>query len=125
MKKRLQMDALIARLEKTKRPTRKLDVEIGCLVRDFNPAELGIDEIGVPGSGWTPDPDEWPLYTSSIDAALALIPPWSWRVGNLPSGRGFADLGTQSSLQCVEGATPALALCIAALKARRSEASGA
>lgn len=56
---------------------------------------------------------------TSLDAALTLVPEgWSWRVGNLPSGKGFADLGTQASLQCVEGATPPLALCIAALKAR-------
>jgi hypothetical protein len=59
-----------------------------------------------------------PRYTASLDAALTLVPPWSWRVGNLASGRAFADLGTQKSLQCIEGATPALALCAAALRAR-------
>ena len=60
-----------------------------------------------------------PTFSTNIDAALTLAPEgWSWRVGNVPSGGGFADLGTQTSLQCIEGGTPALALCIAALKAR-------
>lgn len=62
-----------------------------------------------------------PAYTTSIDVALTLVPEgWSWRTGNIPSGRGFADLGTQKSLQCIEAATPALALCIAALCAREA-----
>lgn len=63
------------------------------------------------------DERKTPVYTASLDAALTLVPPWSWRVGNLASGRAFADLGTQKSLQCIEGATPALALCAAALRA--------
>ncbi len=60
-----------------------------------------------------------PRYTASIDDAIELLPDnWSWRVGNLPSGRAFASLGTQTSLQDVKGATPALALCIACAIAR-------
>jgi hypothetical protein len=57
-------------------------------------------------------------YTASIDEAVGLVErtlKWSWRVGNTPSGRGFAYLGT--SQQEHEGATPAIALCIAALLA--------
>lgn len=62
-----------------------------------------------------------PNYTTSLDAALTLLPEgWSWRVGNTPS-KAFADLGTQQSLQCIVGATPALALCIGALKARTTD----
>lgn len=61
-------------------------------------------------------------YTTSLDAALKLVPRgWSWRVGNLPSGRGFASLGTQRSLQDIVGAAPALALCIAALRTRAGQ----
>lgn len=62
-------------------------------------------------------------YTTSLDAALTLVQEgWSWRCANLPSGRGFASLGTQKSGQDIVGATPALALCIAALKARAADA---
>lgn len=68
---------------------------------------------------------EFPAFSRSIDAALTLrTENWSWRVGNLPSGRGFADIGTQQTLQCIEGATPALALCIAALRSRSLHTSG-
>lgn len=62
-----------------------------------------------------------PAYSSAIDAAVALVPtkgfnaPWSWRVGNLVSGGGFALLGT--SQREYVAATPALALCAACLRA--------
>lgn len=60
-----------------------------------------------------------PAYTGSLDAALRLLPGnWSWRVGNLPSGAGWASLGTQKSLQEIDGGSPALALCIACVIAR-------
>jgi len=57
-------------------------------------------------------------YTASLDASIALVAqllPGSWRVGNLPSGGGFAYLGT-SQVEHV-GATPALALLLALLRA--------
>jgi len=97
------LSALIARLEVATGPDRAIDWEIH--LRD------GLNGVGSYGGH--------PAYTESIDATLTLVPDnWSWRVGNLPSGRGFADLGTQKSLQGIEGATPAIALCIAALRAR-------
>lgn len=98
---------LIERLEKATGHQRCFDAAIWEVVKGTPAALGGQDPLRFP-----------PEYTASIDAALTLVPPWSWRVGNLPSGRAFADLGTQASLQCVEGVTPAIALCIAALKAR-------
>lgn len=57
-----------------------------------------------------------PAYSTSIDTALTLVPKdWSWRAGNTPSG-GFATLGT--SLVEHMARTPAIALVIAALRAR-------
>jgi len=65
-----------------------------------------------------------PNYTTSIDAALALVerllPGWSWRIGNRPGGGAWVLLGT--SRQEHLGATPALALLSALLAALSSKA---
>ncbi len=114
-------DELIAALEKATGPDRWLDFEIWCAMTKPS----GFPALSEPKENrkrwfetWK-NTDAIPLYSASIDAALTLVPEgWSWRAGNLPSGKGFADLGTQASLQCIEGATPAISLCIAALKAR-------
>lgn len=116
----MTLDELIVRLKETSAGTRDLDAAIADAVDGWPVAddpEWRIAPNGVPVHLRTIVSH----YTTSLDAAMTLIPKrWSWRAGNLPSGRGFADLGTQVSLQCVVGATPALALCIAALKARRT-----
>lgn len=125
---------LIARVEAATGPSRELDAEIAALVRavpanapgwlmrwsgfkvapEFPPGAIAAYGGNGKITAW------WnaPLYTSSIDADLTLLPDWSWRVGNLPSGRTFADLGTQKSMWGIEGSTPAIALCIVALKVR-------
>lgn len=64
-----------------------------------------------------------PAYTASIDAAMTLVPEgWTADVRKYPNGRGFAVLSQWSppceSEKSVDDATPAIALCIAALKAR-------
>jgi hypothetical protein len=92
--------------------------------------------------GWTPK--EWartvaeldnpsivnvPRYTSSLDAALSLVPEgWGWSLDwtqrPLYQDCGRADLYAPGSgikphdVSDVYGATPAIALCLAALKAR-------
>lgn len=84
-----------------------------------------------------------PLYTGSLDAAIALaarvLPGWGWEIasntnhiknclnpeyGN-PVGKHphWAAVANQSSRKFVDGATPAIALCIALLRAK--EASNA
>lgn len=118
---------LIARLEKATGPDRELD---GLIFR-------AIDEQ--PGDRWQQfavgegGADVWyrecrdekgayispSFYTASIDAALALVPDgldWdvSW-VGGVYSGCVGFDATADID---VRGATPAIALCIAALKAR-------
>jgi hypothetical protein len=52
-----------------------------------------------------------PAYTASIDAALTLV----------PEGAGFALMGRAAKVgrETSKGATTAIALCIAALKARK------
>lgn len=95
---------LIEQLEKLKAADRATDWQIHC-----RNGLLGVGHYG-----------PHPAYTSSIDAAITLVPKdgpyiWSWRVGNTPSGRGFSYIGTSQIEH--EGASPAIALCIAALKA--------
>lgn len=102
---------LAERCERAAGPDREIDMEI------YRSLDHAIEQSW---PHWNKEQQDMvtPEYTASLDAALTLVPPWSWRVGNLASGRAFADLGTQKSLQCIEGATPALALCAAALRAR-------
>lgn len=90
-----------------------------------------------------------PLYTTSLDCALSLVPEgWQWEIANnaiergldrcLPPNDTVRELGPFAALQmpqpddvlggldwfgpimvsAAKGATPALALCVAALKAR-------
>lgn len=92
---------LIARLEKAQGPDRLVDIAIWGLVGDAQPAALPI-----------------PSYTASLDAALTLVPhgkEWEMYGGVQP-----VALIYYAGSRYVDGraATPALALCIAALRAR-------
>lgn len=65
--------------------------------------------------------------TTSIDAALTLVPAGAWAEGVL-GPRGYMEIHTNTVYDAIgagKAATPALALCIAALKARaRQQESG-
>ena len=121
-------EELIAALETTTGPDRLSDAAIAR-------SQGWVERERVYGSGWeTPTGrfvswHELPRYTASIDAALTLVPEgWRWsldwtqRSGYQDCGR--ADLyapgsGIQPPDVCdVYAATPAIALCIAALKAQ-------
>lgn len=116
------MDALIARLEQASYGSRELDYAV-----------LGaLEGKTVPG-GWATYADyempslmRAPYYTTSLDAALSLIPE-DWREWHITKriGENVAQLTESQGLSiAVRGtgiaATPALALCIASLKARRA-----
>lgn len=95
-------DELIAALEAATGPSFVLDLSIAFYVR---PADIA-QTLG-------PRP-----YTASIDAAMTLVPErWQWVLdgGDTPSRACLLDRGER----CVDvtGATPAIALCIAALRA--------
>lgn len=109
-----KMQDLIERLEKAKEGSRELDVEIairfhpkGDIIRLFH--EQGL---------FKQSDSRIPHYTTSIDAALTLVKPdWIWNIQS--DGFCFIDTGEE----IIEGhrdTTAALALCIAALKARES-----
>lgn len=110
------MQDLIERLKKLTGPDREIDVEIG---RIQNVLVMQRDRE----TGWN-RPYTHHRYTESLDSALTLLPlepknepsgTWDWQIESTNGGltisarvgdvRAFAD-------------TPAIALCIAALKAR-------
>lgn len=64
--------------------------------------------------------DRPPNYTASIDAALELLPSprWFWRIDSHDPA-AWVYLNIQDAFKG-EGATPAISLCIASLKARAS-----
>jgi len=70
-----------------------------------------------------------PNYTASLDASLTLVPDkWFWRVGHSTLYAGWAHLNRLHPDSCnredehsAQAATPALALCAAALRALASK----
>ena len=101
------MKDLIERLEKATGPGRSLNLAIAEAVK------------GPPPEGFK----VWPIcenYTASLDAALTLVPESRWLVGaGAPYTSPWANVrcGEDDTIH-VYAATPAIALCIAALKAR-------
>lgn len=127
---------LIAVLGKAEGPDRSLDLRIARDVLNSEPlgyaAGLRDELLLVDGGRFGP----WPRYTGSIDAALALVPEgfrvavmeWDheilrakgpWQAILTPVGGGDS-IFAESQGRCDHALTPAIALCIAALKARSS-----
>ncbi len=105
---------LIAALEAATGPSRDLDMAIELLLED-----AGFDE---PAANW---PEDCPHYTKSIDSALSFTPE-GWRVHEFQQaddGRWRCRVvrsqskGGDSETGGYWRATPAIALCIANLKA--------
>lgn len=106
---------LIAALELATVPDRELDAEIDQLAYE---------------NGWRSErimtPDRTPSYTASIDAALTLVPEgycWDVARGYVPEATVWQigteyDEGSGRQLPHSQHPVPAIALCIAALKAR-------
>jgi len=126
------MTDLLTRLEAAEEGSRELDAEIEIAVL---PAYMvtkdaeGFVQINMHGTALTPvwadyNPHSAPHYTTSIDAALTLIPD-GWRYWHYWTGvygaAVFPTRGGGPRIKVHDAATPALALCIAALKAREVE----
>lgn len=134
------IDKLIARLEAATGPDPHLDAEIEAALRGGEPAyrsasrhQFGPSVVlnhgtGNPWDGW----ESAPSFTGSLDAALTLVPEgWFWRVGRTTLFQAWAgvyrthpDNGERDRNEFYwhrdhggPPSTPALALCIAALKA--------
>ena len=143
----LSLASLIARLEKATGANRELDCRIHALVLDTHPGGGRYCVVGQPTyydeprHFFSPDPEmDWigydllnvsPHYTSSIDAAMTLVPggfairDWMIWPGqpcqltlletHLKNGERWH--GSPDRRWPAKAATPAIALCIAALKA--------
>lgn len=128
-------ESLIERLEAASKGSREMDAEIDCVVRDRMTHKLlppgftmtrGDDAIENTSIARAPyihrDRGPAPNFTTSIDAAITLVPEgWDYCVRGGYSGVGVVWVQFMASpgrdFISVEAATPALALCIAALKA--------
>lgn len=114
-----EIKSLIERLEKAPGPSRELDKEIA----ESCGWERNEDDF------WRHKDRYWareafdypPNFTSSIDAALTLVPQkYDWYLHMIDEvyNACVGPIGTFSGTSSVIGATPAIALCIAALRAR-------
>jgi hypothetical protein len=115
---------LIERLEKAESGSRELDAEIACHIdgRRFQAIDRADRVIfNVDGVGWPVwrSLKEIPHYTTSLDAALTLVPEGLWfSVGCENDFTPVATVYAQNEQFDAFASSPALALCIAALKAR-------
>ena len=136
------MDSLIKKLEQAEAGSRELDERIAFIVR-WRPNEKDDPRSALSfamheskhdyGTAWIahrPMNPLWhiPFYTTSLDSALTLVPEgWAWFVEKIgePFTTGSARLwipaqwtqGLPKEQFIQDAATPALALCIAALRA--------
>ena len=129
--------ALIARLEAATGPDRELDARLHAVRNPTWRSTLAFFRwAAIQPNGQMTDTTAWrfmqekaPPYTSSIDSALTLVPEgWGWKAeSNLGFGHTVTvgHVGANKLYDRPEGwgeaATPALALCIASLKARASQ----
>ncbi len=133
-----ELDEIIEKLEKATGPDRLLDYAIEhpreeqpvqAFSRYFPAYCLSYVEFA---DGFRKKIEYIPRYTASIDAALTLVPDGCLFVldQNMPSlreGLTYANIrrpGTELTLSYSMANTPALALCIAALRARSQHMAG-
>lgn len=121
---------LVERCEEATGPDREIDARIHCVLegRVFVKWQGHYYECD---KGPNYGGDEVPRYTASIDTAMTLIPEgMDWRVDTMTGLPGAivcvpnAWLSTKTAPMMHRGATPALALCVAALCARITSAVG-
>lgn len=127
-------DELIAALEAATGPSRELDYAIdecvglpanfcGKKVKRWKPATAGDYWNCMTADGYVHfNAKGCAKFSASIDAALTLVPEGWWaKTVRGEDGHGYAAISTDSSaikFRCDRAATPAIALCIAALRAR-------
>jgi hypothetical protein len=139
-----EMLALALKCEQTTGPDRELDLAIGLTALGWEWADNPFDDnpildIGAPNQiGWkagNPPPECVPSPTSSLDAAQTVLPEgWErflcgWTRTTKRGLFGWAEVRCETlPRRCIDtdvvssdAATPALALCAAALRARASD----
>lgn len=138
------MQQVIDRLKAATAPSRELDIVIaqanpieGWRVDDSGHVECYADMGGGDGPGWFASGQEVPEYTASLDAAMKLIDPKAMRIMHMEGSWepahpevwaawtvtwypvGVEPDGKSYHAAIEGGPTPAMALCVAALEARR------
>lgn len=115
------MEDLIKRLEEASEGSRELDHAVHCYMVCGLNGPWGAYKSAADWQKWALK-GNWnsPAYTTSLDAALTLVPEGSdWTLHRVNDGLTiWADVGP---IKEAWGNTPALALCIAALRARAQE----
>jgi hypothetical protein len=109
---------LAERCERAEGPDRELDARIAELaIANLQVLPAGTGAWLVLEDGRQRDASAVPAYTASLDVAMTLVPE-----GNLPRRLYIRDEATAVFLGDLEAlaATPALALCAAALRARHA-----
>lgn len=126
----MAISELIERLEKATGPDRELDAEIACHLFGESGRDYWAWQSGRPqGTPQKPVLSYWrnraEKYTASIDAGLTLVPPnFHWNIES--RGGAFVSTGKPPLNERVWAAAhdiPAIALCIAALRARAALAA--
>jgi len=127
-------DDLIARLERATEGSRELDAEIYLCVGKIAPEKQAVWDAPIPLLEYAKLCVDWHgnQFTRNLAAAESLVPKaprgegWFWRAGRGSVNPGWAHLNKYDASNCnaedevtAYAATPALALCIAALRARR------
>lgn len=121
--------ALAERVEKASGPDRELDADIAKAVGVPATLVIGHECLGNLRSV----PQNAPRYTASLDAALTLVPK-RWRTESIGENPQIAGRWTvwlrhrlddpRHGVAVGDAATPALALCAAALRARAAQENG-
>ncbi len=124
---RAELLALAERVEKAAGADRELDAEIARTLLPHNAEYITRSRDGwsyriFAGVGWDDEWIETRRYTASLDAAASLVPAgWAWCVHDV----GVASAMRAPTIVKAQGATPALALTAAALRAMAAEARDA
>jgi len=127
MSDRTTLLALAERCEQATGPDGMLDYKIALAagyrfeMREYEKRKRWRDSKGVRCSGLTTDGAP-PRFTASLDAAVMLVPEgWRWSLNWAHYARLWLDAGPgkppHDTVQCHQCATPALALCAAAIRA--------
>lgn len=128
------IEALIADLERAGRGSRDLDADVYEALGHLVKRTATINDYGRRGQSWRYwpiSPDGSPRWlamrnlTTSMDDAISLVPEsLGWTADHAPGQRPRAYVSGLGNVEIAggEAATPALALCIAALKARARSA---
>jgi len=115
---------LIERLEALRGPDREVD---GLIMQHINPEREFHQFEDALGMRCLYDSAAWEMpkkYTASIDAAMTLVPEGFYPlIAKQSADRGQANMGQANNGLGFNGyaATPAIALCIASLRARSAD----